>query len=35
METGRSDRESNMWAFAEAALGLLETCLREAPGRAT
>ena len=30
METGRSDRESNMWAFAEAALRLLETCLREA-----
>ena len=30
METGRSERESNMWAFAEAALRLLETCLREA-----
>jgi PncC family amidohydrolase len=30
METGRADRESNMWAFAEAALRLLETCLREA-----
>ena len=30
VETGDSDREGNMWAFAEAAFGLLEECLREA-----
>ncbi len=30
LETGESDREANMWAFVEAAFGLLEECLREA-----
>ena len=30
IETGESDREGNMWAFAGAAFGLLEDCLREA-----
>ncbi len=30
LETGDSDREANMWAFVEAAFGLLEECLREA-----
>ena len=29
LETGQADREANMWRFAEAALDLLETCLRE------
>ena len=29
VETGDSDREGNMWAFAEAAFGLLGECLRE------
>ena len=28
LETGRADREANMWAFAEHALALLEDCLR-------
>lgn len=28
VETGRPDREANMWAFTEAALGLLEEALR-------
>jgi PncC family amidohydrolase len=27
LETGAADREANMWAFAEAALGLLRECL--------
>ncbi len=27
LETGRSDREANMWAFTRAALELLESCL--------
>ena len=31
LETGDADREANMWAFARAALELLEQCLREAP----
>lgn len=31
LETGQSDREANMWAFARAALKLFETCLRAAP----
>lgn len=29
LETGSPDREANMWAFAQAALHLLEECLRE------
>ncbi len=29
IETGEVDRESNMWAFARAALGLLEECIRQ------
>ena len=28
LETGSTDREANMWAFAKAALELLEECLR-------
>jgi len=28
IETGRADREANMWAFARAALDLLDTCVR-------
>ena len=31
LETGQDDREANMWAFARAALQLLEACLRAAP----
>lgn len=30
VETGSSDREANMWAFARAAFDLLEQCVREA-----
>ena len=30
IETGDSDREGNMWAFAGAALTLLEECLKSA-----
>ena len=30
IETGESDREGNMWAFATAAFALLEECLNEA-----
>ena len=30
IETGDADREANMWAFAAAALSLLEECLKEA-----
>ena len=30
IETGESDREGNMWTFAEAAFSLLEDCLNEA-----
>ena len=29
LETGDVDREANMWAFAKAALELLERCVRE------
>jgi PncC family amidohydrolase len=29
VETGSADREANMGAFARAAIGLLESCLRE------
>jgi PncC family amidohydrolase len=28
LETASADREANMWAFADAALGLLEECLK-------
>jgi nicotinamide-nucleotide amidase len=31
LETGRADREANMWAFTRAALELLDACLAEAP----
>ena len=30
IETGLTDREQNMWRFAEAAMNLLSQCLREA-----
>ncbi|MCZ6729277.1 MAG: CinA family protein, partial [SAR324 cluster bacterium] len=30
LETGREDREENMWAFSRAALDLLGECLAEA-----
>jgi nicotinamide-nucleotide amidase len=30
IETGKSDREANMWTFTRAALELLERCVREA-----
>ncbi len=30
LETGSAEREANMWQFAEASLGLLETALQEA-----
>ena len=29
LETGDADREANMWVFAQAALELLEGCVRE------
>ncbi|OGK97970.1 MAG: damage-inducible protein [Candidatus Rokubacteria bacterium RIFCSPHIGHO2_02_FULL_73_26] len=29
LETGQADREANMWAFARAALALLEVCIKE------
>jgi len=29
VETGRGDREANMWTFAKAALDLLEMCMKE------
>jgi PncC family amidohydrolase len=29
LETGDTDREANMWAFARAALGLLDQCVRQ------
>lgn len=28
VETGKADREANMWTFTKAALDLLETCLK-------
>jgi len=31
LETGQNDREANMWAFAEAALELLERLVSESP----
>jgi nicotinamide mononucleotide (NMN) deamidase PncC len=30
VETGSTDREANMWAFAQAAFELLEQCVNEA-----
>ena len=30
LETGSDDREANMWTFAQAALELLEQCIKEA-----
>lgn len=30
IETGRADREANMWAFTRAALDLLDRCVSEA-----
>jgi nicotinamide-nucleotide amidase len=32
LETGRADREANMWAFTRAALELLDTCIQQAGG---
>jgi nicotinamide-nucleotide amidase len=32
LETGRSDREANMWAFTRAALELLESCVMTSGG---
>lgn len=32
LETGRGDREANMWAFTRAALELLDTCIQQAGG---
>jgi hypothetical protein len=34
IETRRSDREANMWAFTRAALELLAECVGEAERRA-
>ena len=31
VETGKADREANMWTFTRAALELLERCLRDTP----
>jgi hypothetical protein len=33
IETRRSDREANMWAFTRAALDLLAECLADAEPR--
>jgi nicotinamide-nucleotide amidase len=30
VETGKGEREANMWAFTKAAMDLLEACLKEA-----
>jgi len=32
LETGRDAREANMWAFAQRAVDLLHSCLRDARG---
>ena len=32
IETGRADREANMWAFTRAAIELLEACIKEQGG---
>ncbi len=32
VETGQPDREANMWVFVQAALDLLEECVRENQG---
>ena len=29
VETGKADREANMWTFTKAALDLLESCMKE------
>jgi PncC family amidohydrolase len=29
LETGKADREENMWVFAKAALDLLEACIKD------
>jgi nicotinamide mononucleotide (NMN) deamidase PncC len=29
LETGSADREANMWTFAQTALDLLESCIKE------
>jgi nicotinamide-nucleotide amidase len=29
LETGKTDREANMWTFTKAALDLLEACMKE------
>lgn len=29
LETGRADREANMWRFAQTALNFLETCIKD------
>jgi PncC family amidohydrolase len=31
VETGKADREANMWTFTKAALDLLEACLKTSP----
>jgi hypothetical protein len=33
LETGRSDREANMWAFTRAALELLDAGIQQAGER--
>ena len=33
LETGRGDREANLWAFTRAALELLDTCIQQAGGQ--
>lgn len=33
IETGRGDREANMWAFTRAALDLLDVCIRQGEAR--
>lgn len=35
VETGRAEREANMWAFTRAALELLERCVGEVPSPAS
>ena len=32
LETGRADREANMWAFTRTALELLDACIEQAGG---
>jgi len=33
VETGRAEREENMWEFARRALELLESCLLQSKGK--